>query len=83
DNVNETVDFTFVNEKVAVGNYVFMDNNENGTYDAGDMGISNVTVELYASTDNPGVDAPLFTTLTNADGYYYFDELNAGQYIVY
>ena len=60
-----------------------MDNNENGTFDAGDMGIANVTVELYASTDNPGVDAPLATDITDPSGYYYFDELDAGQYIVY
>ncbi|MCB0562397.1 MAG: hypothetical protein KDD09_25765, partial [Phaeodactylibacter sp.] len=83
DNVNGTVDFTFRTEKVAVGNYVFMDNNENGTYDVGDMGIANVTVELYAATQTPGVGVSLATTVTNADGYYYFDELNAGQYIVY
>ncbi len=61
-----------------------MDNNDNGVFDAGtDMPIENVVVELYADGANPGVDASLFTTMTNADGYYYFDNLNSGSYFVY
>jgi hypothetical protein len=44
DNVNATIDFTFTTELVAVGNYVFMDVNGNGTYEMGtDMPIENVS----------------------------------------
>jgi hypothetical protein len=78
------VDFGFRTEKVAVGNFVFMDNNDNGLYDAGDMGISSVTVELYLSTQTPGVSTPVATDVTairvvTTD----FDELDAGSYILY
>jgi hypothetical protein len=53
-----TIDFTFVTGMVAVGNYVFMDVNGNGTYEMGtDMPIENVSLELYAAGDTPGVDA--------------------------
>jgi hypothetical protein len=83
NNVNATVDFGFRTEKVAVGNFVFMDNNDNGLYDAGDMGISSVTVELYLSTQTPGVSTPVATDVTDPSGYYYFDELDAGSYILY
>ncbi len=82
-NVNETIDFGFRLERVAVGNYVYMDNNDNGVFDGGDMGISGVVVQLYAAGANYGVDAPLATTTTNAAGYYYFDNLVPGQYVVY
>jgi hypothetical protein len=83
NNVNETIDFGFRVEKVAVGNYVFMDNDDSGTFNAGDMAIPNVTVQLYAAGGNYGVDAPLLTDVTDPSGYYYFDELNAGDYVVY
>jgi hypothetical protein len=70
-------------ELVAVGNYVFMDNDDSGTFNAGDMAIPNVTVQLYAAGANYGVDAPLLTDVTDPSGYYYFDQLNAGDYVVF
>lgn len=74
-----------IRQEVAIGNIIFSDVDGDGVFDAadGDAGIENVTVELYASTANPGVDAPLATVMTNADGYYIFDELDPGDYIVY
>jgi Cna protein B-type domain. len=81
--VNETIDFGFRLERVALGNYVYMDNNSDGLYNAGDMPVSNVVVWLYAAGANYGVDAPLAVTTTNAAGYYYFDQLAPGQYVVY
>jgi hypothetical protein len=84
DNVNATIDFTFTTGMVAVGNYVFMDVNGNGTYEMGtDMPIENVSLELYAAGDTPGVDAAVGTATTNANGYYYFDNLAPGDYFVY
>ncbi|MBL7795120.1 MAG: hypothetical protein JNJ90_01345, partial [Saprospiraceae bacterium] len=83
DNVNETIDFGFRVEKVALGNYVYMDNDDSGTFNAGDMAIPNVTVWLYAAGADYGVDPALATDVTDANGYYYFDQLNAGQYVVY
>ncbi|MDV7394342.1 SdrD B-like domain-containing protein, partial [Arthrospira platensis SPKY1] len=83
DNVNGTIDFTFRTEKVAVGNYVFMDTNDDGVFNGGDMAIAGVAVDLYAAGAVVGTDAPLFSTTTNANGYYYFDNLNAGDYFVH
>ncbi|MEQ1744487.1 MAG: SdrD B-like domain-containing protein, partial [Saprospiraceae bacterium] len=83
NNVNETVDFGFRLEKVAVGNYVFMDNDNDGIYSVGDMPIPLVDVWLYPAGANYGVDAPLMTDITNPDGYYYFDSLYPGQYVVF
>jgi hypothetical protein len=54
-----------------------------GVFNAGDMGISGVLVELYSSTQTPGTSTPLATDITDPDGYYYFDQLNAGQYKLY
>ena len=70
-NVNSTIDFSFgpiPAEKVAVGNLVWNDANNNGTQDAGEVGIAGVTVELYAAGATPGTDAPLFTQITDANG---------------
>jgi hypothetical protein len=45
--VNATIDFTFTTGMVAVGNYVFMDVNGNGTYEMGtDMPIENVSLSF-------------------------------------
>ncbi len=83
NNVNSTIDFSFGPARVAIGNTIFMDTDGSGSFNAGDMPISGVVVQLYAATANPGVDAPLFTTTTNANGNYIFDNLTPGQYIVY
>ncbi len=84
NNVNGTIDFTFRTEKVAVGNYVFMDNNDNGIFNTGtDMPLANVAVALYASGATVGVTAPVASTSTNANGYYYFDQLTEGDYFVH
>ncbi|WP_202225616.1 SdrD B-like domain-containing protein, partial [Okeania sp. KiyG1] len=83
DNVNSTVDFGFRTERVAVGNYIYMDNNDNGTFEAGDMPLANVTVALYSSGDVAGVSTPVGTETTSATGYYYFDDLAAGDYFIH
>ncbi|MCB9345884.1 MAG: hypothetical protein H6573_00035, partial [Lewinellaceae bacterium] len=60
-----------------------MDNNEDGVYNAGDMPLANVTVQLYTAGADYGVDPPLATDITDPSGYYYFDNLEAGTYVVY
>jgi hypothetical protein len=82
DDKNPSVDFGFY-EPVGLGNYVFMDNDDSGTFNAGDMAIPGVTVQLYAEGANYGVATPLATKVTNPNGYYYFDNLKAGNYVVY
>lgn len=79
-----TVDFGFV--LYSLGNRVWYDTNNNGVLDASETGISGVRVELYEDTNNSGafnVGDTFFTyTETDATGYYRFDDLPAGNYVV-
>lgn len=66
----------------SLGNYFFVDSNDNGVQDAGDLGVNGVTVNLL---DSGG--STLATTVTANDdsgnaGYYLFYQLDAGDYIV-
>ncbi len=71
----------------SIGNRVFLDNGaggtaNNGIQESGEAGIPNVTVRLYANSGGAPSGAPLQTTTTDASGYYRFDSVAAGQYIV-
>ena len=60
-----------------IGDTVFLDANANGVEDAGELGISNVTVSLLNSAGEP-----ITTTTTDADGVYLFSGLPDGDYSV-
>ncbi len=60
----------------SIGDTVFVDNNSNGVYDAGDTPIPNVTLELYRG------GALFQTATTDAVGKYLFDMLGPGDYTV-
>jgi LPXTG-site transpeptidase (sortase) family protein len=88
---NRTVDFGFYRQQL--GNLVFQDLNENGTYDAGDLALPGARVQLFASdgvTEIPvGPDGILGTAddatggvTTGAGGTYLFSGLPQGDYIV-
>jgi protocatechuate 3,4-dioxygenase beta subunit len=72
------VDAGIVTTRAALGNYVWLDTNGDGVQDASEKGISGVTVILYAA-DGVTVVA---STVTDADGKYYFGNLNPGTYVV-
>ena len=78
---NLTVDFGFA--PYSLGNRTWFDLNSNGVIDAGEVGIDGVTVELYAAdvSGNP-TGVALATQTTAAGGYYRFDNLRAGDYVV-
>jgi protocatechuate 3,4-dioxygenase beta subunit len=80
---NNTVDAGFF-QAVNVGNVVWYDQNNNGTKDAGETGISAATVKLYldANNDNIADGAAIATTTTDANGNYNFGGLTPGNYIV-
>jgi len=81
---NTTANQTFVEVLAgSIGNLVWFDSNHNGHADAGEPGLPGITVELYHSTQIPGVDTPLATTQTNAIGIYNFPNLKPGNYVVY
>lgn len=76
---------------VSLGNFVWIDRDNDGVFNNGESGINGVTVNLYQDTDSNGVftpvvDAFLATTTTATSGgnagYYLFDNLPEGEYIV-
>src|SRR5207253_215508 len=60
-----------------VGNRVWIDANNNGLLDGNEQGIDNVTVRLLSNSATV-----LATTTTANGGYYRFDNLVAGNYIL-
>lgn len=83
---DETLDFGFTSLLFSLGNRVWYDTNNNGVIDAGEDGIAGVRAELYLDANNSGVfdagDTFVDFTATDADGFYRFDDLPAGEYIV-
>ncbi len=83
---NMTVDFGFY-QAYSLGNRVWLDSDNSGTINGGELGIANVVVNLLNAAGNP-VDNPNltgtqnYTATTDATGYYRFDNLLAGDYIV-
>ena len=69
-----------------IGDLVYLDANGNGTWDAGENGISGVVVLLYANTDKDGAVDPgelqVAAQRTDANGAYLFTGLAAGDYLV-
>ncbi|MFO7447821.1 MAG: SdrD B-like domain-containing protein [Ignavibacteriaceae bacterium] len=63
--------------KGKVGDRVWLDVNKNGIQDNSEAGVSGITVKLYNCED-----ALLRTTVTNGNGLYLFDSLDAGSYYV-
>ena len=79
--VRNTVDFGYTG-KGSIGDRVWFDADSNGVQDAGEPGISGVTVNLDVDYDKDGtVDFTLNTT-TNTSGNYTFNNLPVGNYAV-
>ncbi|EFO79830.1 conserved repeat domain protein [Oscillochloris trichoides DG-6] len=79
DRSNRTVDFGFY-QPVSIGNRVWYDTNNNGSFDAGEDGIGGVRVELFFDADNDGnisgaETTPVAVTTTVGDGTYLFTQL--------
>ncbi len=74
----------------SIGDYVWIDLDHDGTQDAAEPGAENITVTLHgwdsvAGATTTAVDLngdPVMPTVTDADGYYVFDNLVAGEYVV-
>jgi hypothetical protein len=89
DNTDLTIDFGFQDQSMSLGSLVWSDVNNNGTRDAGELGIAAVTVQIYTSVNNIAGDADdalwsggtNFTT-TSASGLYSFTGLPPGKYVV-
>jgi len=81
-NDNLVMDFAF-HPLHSLGNRVFFDTDNDGLMESGDAGIGGVQVVLFAA-DPAGIPtgSALATTTTDTSGYYRFDELVAGTYVV-
>lgn len=70
----------------SIGDTIWSDNNANGIQEASETGVPGVVVQLYQDQDGDGIldpeDAIVASTTTNASGYYIFEDLAAGNYIV-
>ena len=76
--LNTTIDAGLHNSILpigSIGNYVWFDRNNDGIQDANENGVGGVTVKLYNTAD-----VLLNTTITNNDGYYIFNNLDADNY---
>ncbi len=78
DEVRDNQDFEVDPALSSIGDRVWLDENGNGVQDAGEAGIANVTVELFASDGT----TLLATTVTDSNGNYIFAGLLPGNYVV-
>ncbi|MFH1701635.1 MAG: SdrD B-like domain-containing protein [Candidatus Zixiibacteriota bacterium] len=67
-----------IQQKASLGDYVWLDENNNGIQDEGEMGMEGVVVHLMDCFGNM-----LAQTMTDADGYYLFTDLQPGDYSVH
>ena len=89
NNSHLAIDFGFF-IPMSLGNRVFRDDGtgggiyNNGIMDGGELPVANVRVELYGDANTDGVPdgALLAFDTTDAGGYYLFDDLAAGSYVV-
>ncbi|MBL7727121.1 MAG: carboxypeptidase regulatory-like domain-containing protein, partial [Dinghuibacter sp.] len=85
-NNNITYDFGFYAPKVSLGNFVFIDRNDNGIFETanGDFGLDGITVVLYRDNDDNGVadGAAVASTTTTGGGFYSFSNLLQGKYFI-
>jgi hypothetical protein len=71
---NNTIDAGYIALKF-IGNRVWFDNDRNGTQDLNEIGVAGITVSLFDD-----LDRQVSSTVTDAYGYYYFNNLSGGTY---
>jgi protocatechuate 3,4-dioxygenase beta subunit len=82
------LDAGMLSTRAALGNFVWSDLNGNGVQDAGEPGVPGVTVSLFFDADNNGsitgaeATTPVATAITDANGAYFFPNLQPGNYQV-
>ncbi len=77
--INRTIDAGYVSIPVyAIGDYTWIDTNGNGIQDAGEVPIAGVPVILYGADGT----TEIARTTTDSHGFYHFDRLPAGDYVL-
>ncbi|NLD18999.1 MAG: DUF5011 domain-containing protein [Clostridiales bacterium] len=66
----------------SIGNFVWLDLNGNGLYDAAEPGVNGVTVELYDPNGTKFADTVTANDSNGNPGYYSFTNLAVGNYYV-
>jgi uncharacterized repeat protein (TIGR01451 family) len=89
--IDRRLDFGLL-QTMSLGNMVFLDDDlvpgpgstaNNGIMDAGESGIDGVVLNLYADPTGTGTPASLLSTTTTANGgFYLFENLIPGDYVV-
>ena len=83
--VNTTIDAGYYRCS-QVGDYVWIDENRNGTQDAGEVGVNGITVQLYSQSNPTVVLQSMVTTVNPNDntknGYYNFEICTPGNYFI-
>ena len=81
-NTVKDADFTVYN-RMSLGDRVFADIDNNGLFQGGEDGIDGVTLTLYNDDDSSdGLDNQAGTATTSGGGFYLFEDLLPGDYIV-
>ena len=69
-------------QMMSIGDFVWLDENMDGIQDSNETGLAGVTVVLTSCVVDSLADPLQLTTTTDADGYYLFDSLFFGEYMV-
>lgn len=80
----KTADFIVLNE-MSLGDQVWIDLDNDGVFEAGEVGVAGVAITLFEDTDGDDDytdETPLQTALTDASGNYLFEGLFPSDYIV-
>ncbi len=83
NNLPATDTLVVLSSLYSLGNRVWFDTDNSGTINGTEIGINGVDVQLYAADGGGSPTGPLLATKTTANGgYYRFDDLAAGDYVV-
>ena len=83
-----TTSVTFVAKRMAIGNQVWIDMNDDGLRNSTESGVPNLPLQLWSpgingnAENGRGDDVMLATTLTDSNGLYLFTNLAPGVYYV-
>jgi hypothetical protein len=82
---NHTYDFGFIQPKVSVGNFVWIDSDADGIQDQGEPGLAGAVLTLTNMSGNPVTNVlgqVVGSQTTTSNGAYLFENLPPGQYKV-